>query len=402
MEKGRNLPIIKKKNCSLIKETIYRHSPISRIEVAQRLSLTNPTITNNVAALIGDGMVKEIGTPHYQGERPLGRRPVLLDFVPDARYVVGVELGPYNTLMLVSDLRGHVICRSSDHFAETSYTKMVETLAASILKIIADSGVDQKKIAGVGICLPGFVDTERGTVHNNLRQDWVARKLLQDVQKKISHPVCVENNVRARAIGADLFGKKVDGDPLLYYFVSYGLACSLVVDHRVLSGKAAGAGEVGHMVVEMDGPHCDTCGNNGCLEAIASENAILKRCQALLDAGVTTILRDICAEEKRLSIKDVLKAQACGDPAVTSVLSSAIRYIGINVSNLMNFISPESVLIDGRIFSAEVNQKMLTGIVAKNVFGGVHKGYRIQFVEYDKLGGAKGAAAIAVKKFVLE
>jgi len=175
-----------------------------------------------------------------------------------------------------------------------------------------------------------------------------------------------------------------------------------MANHQVISGQATSGGEVGHMVVEMDGPRCETCGNKGCLEAIASENAILKRCNALIESEMSPFLRNLRDEAGELSIVHVLNAQKCGDVAATAVINDAIRYIGVNLANLINFIGPRQVLVEGRIFSDEQNQQLLISVVAKNVFGGGQKGYQIEFVEYDRWGAAKGAASVAVRKFVLE
>lgn len=400
--KGKNLPLIKEKNCSLIKETIYRYSPISRIGVAQRLSLANATITSNVTELIKKGMVREIGVTQTEESKSQGRPPILLEFITDNRYVIGVELNPYETVIVITNLMGKVIYRWSQVLAEASYIKMLERLSSSILSLLQNKNIPRNKIVGVGVCLPGFVDGNAGVVHNNLRQDWVARNLVRDLESQLLFPVCIENNVRARTVGADLFGHKVEGSPLLHYFVSYGIACTLVVDQQVLTGKAAGAGEIGHMVVEIGGPRCDVCGNQGCLDALASEHAILKRCQSALDSNMASMLREIVNSQGELNMKAVLQAQLCGDPQVTSILNDSIQYIGVNIANLMNFISPETVLIDGRIFSIEENRIRLLTVLPGNVFGGNQKDYKIEFVEYNPLGGAKGAAALAVKRFVLE
>ena len=399
--KGKNLPLIKEKNSNLIKQTIYRYSPISRIGVAQRLSLANATITSNVVELMKQGLVREIGVPQAAECKGMGRPPILLEFITDSRYVVGVELNPYETVMAATDLRGKVVRRWSQVFAEASYVKMAENLSSSVRAFLKRSGVPQEKIVGIGVCLPGFVDGGTGIVHNNLRQDWVARNLAKDLESRLLFPVCIENNVRARTIGADLFSRRVDGDPLLHYFISYGIACTLVSGGQILTGKAAGAGEIGHMVVEIGGPICDVCGNQGCLDALASEHAVLKRCQAAMDAGLAAMLQEIVSARGKLDMDAVLQAQVCGDPQVTSILNDSIRYIGVSIANLMNFISPETVLIDGRIFSVAENRDRLLSILPRNIFGGSQKGYQLKFMDYDPLGGAKGAAALAVKRFVL-
>ncbi len=98
-------------------------------------------------------------------------------------------------------------------------------------------------------------------------------------------PVVVENNVRARAICASLFERSIQAEPFLYFFVSYGVACQIIIDGKALYGQSAAAGEIGHTVVQRGGPVCPTCGNRGCLEALTGERSVLQQCRDIMVAG---------------------------------------------------------------------------------------------------------------------
>ncbi len=399
--KGSNLSIVKKENSQLIRKILYDNSPISRTEIAQRIALSLPTVTSNISKLISCGAVKEITSAPEADAKALGRRPVMLDYAPDYGYYIGVELSPYWTYLVITDLRGRLIFQKRNPKAVEQYSEMVAGLGQVILENIHEAGLTPSRIIGVGVCLPGFIDAESGSIYNNMRREWSNHKLAFDLEKLIVLPVRIENNVRARAIGFDLFHREYSESPLLYYFISHGIGCSMIVDRNVISGASAGAGEVGHTVVAPHGPLCQ-CGNRGCLEVVASEQAIVQQCRQLMRSGVPTLLNSICAGPDALNISDVLKAQACNDTAVVDPLNRAIGYIGLNIANLANFISPQAIVIDSNMFSVADNQRMILEIIQTNTFSFERKHIHITFLPHDSYSGAIGAAAIAVKAFFLE
>lgn len=400
--RGSNLPRVKKQNKASIKEVIYKYGPISRLEIAELLSLTPPTITKNVAALIKEGLVQECDSGDEQkSEKALGRKPIKIDFISNARYVVGVELGPYRTTLCIVDLRGNMLFDMKLSAACKDYEKMMDNLAQSIQTLIEKSEVDRRKILGVGIGLPGFVEGNKGILRSSSRVEWNGKNFASDLSKRIALPVRIENNARVRAIGEEMFSNKIRPDTFAYYFISNGIACPLIIKRNMFTGETAGAGEVGHMVVQINGPKCETCGNYGCLEAIASEKAIVKRCLQALTAGANTMLTNICADLENPNMKEILKAQECGDRVVCEIMLDAINYLAVTLANIINFISPRLVIVDGYIMSLEQNRKMFLEIVKKNLFGLNDKEVEIEFAQFDEFSGAKGAAALAIKEYLI-
>jgi len=401
--RGNNLPRVKKQNMQSIKEVIYKFGPIPRSEIAKLLSLTLPTITKNVNTLIEEGLVKECDIEiSSENIKALGRKPKSVDFISDARFVVGVELGPYHTTMCVVDLRGKVVRDMKLPVACKDYKEMMGNLAQNIKDLIAESKIAHEKILGVGVGLPGFVEKNRGILRSSSRTDWNNRYFASDLSKLIGLPVRIENNARVRAIGEEMFSEQKRPDTFAYYLISHGIACPLMIKRNMFTGETAGAGEVGHVVVQVNGPKCDTCGNHGCLEAVASEQAIRKRCKLALKAGADTILREICKDFDNPSMREILKAEEYGDKIVSEIMQDAIVYLGIGLANVINFISPRLVIVDGYIMSLEQNRKMFLEVVRKNLFGLNDKEVDIEFIEYDEFSGAKGAAALAVKEFLIE
>lgn len=394
--KGNNRPQLKRQNAASIKESIYKYGPVSRSELAQRLGLTPPTITTQVAELISMGVIRECGSEATEGQ--VGRRPVKIDFVPTARYALGIELGPYQTHYSILDLRGNSVYQWQTAPCFECYEAMLEQLKADVATVLKSSGVAAERLLGAGVGLPGFIDGPGGVIRSNFRENWNGRPLARDIGDCIGIPVCIQNNVRARAIGQVLF-RFSQYDSFAYYYVSHGVACSLVIDREVLSGETGGAGEAGHMVMQPDGPQCNVCGNFGCLDALAGEQAVIR--QVRLAAASDRALAQRFDDPQNPRIEEILQVQRQGHPVVAAIVAKAVGWLGIALANIINLTGPRIVVADGRMLMPEVNRALLEQTTRKNLFGLNGSEVQIVFESYEPFRGAEGAAAYAIRELFI-
>lgn len=400
-EKGSNHLLLKQNNYHLIKKYIYQHSPISRVEVAKELGLTTPTITGAVSRLIARGLLRETDAPAQEEGKTAGRPRVMLEFVPEAYSICGVDVSPYWINLVLTDLQGTILFRRHTDFVLDEYQKTLEVLSREIPAFLGDAGVARERLLGVGICLPGLIDGSAGRIYTTFQRGWTEHDLSRELEEVLGARVVVENNVRARMIQADLIQRVVDADPFGYFFVSNGVACQMMIGGRVLYGQSAAAGEIGHTVVQRGGPVCPTCGNKGCLEALAGERAVLERCRGLMTSGASTVLPRLCEDPEKLTMEHILQAQRLQDEAVNLVVEDALDYLGIALANTINTISPRAVMLDGHMLATEQNRSTLLRSVQRNMFR-VHVGRtNFLFVPYSQDRGAEGAAAVVVREFLL-
>lgn len=403
---GNNLERLKLQNTESIKEAIYKYGPISRAEIAEMLQLTPPTITTNVASFLQQGLVQECEAGSVSRERhskhTLGRKRILVDFVPDARYVIGVVRGYFGTLICLTDIRGNVVCKQQYMDDIEDYTEAMDAVAGYVEDLLGQTDVPREKIAGLGIGLPGFVDGHNGVLRYGAINKWEDKAIVKDLRERTGFACRVENNARCCALGEELFSGKLRPENFAYFLVSRGVACPLVIRNHLYSGEMAGAGEVGHMVVDRFGFTCPTCGNRGCLEGVSSELAIRNRCIQAIQAGIPTLLNEVCANPLHPEIEEILQVQRSGDRVVCSIMEDAITYLGITLANVVNLINLPLVIVDGRILQSEENQKLLIDVTRKNLFSMNEEELDIEFVSLDIFRAAKGAAALAIKKFVLQ
>lgn len=400
--RGNNLTKIKKQNEALIKEVLYKYAPISRSEIADMLSLTPPTITTNIAEMMEQGLITECADQKVGDEHSVGRRPVKLDFIENAYYVIGVEIGPYQTVVELLNLRGVDKAEVRYQSDQSVYEFELERLSEAIDEVIRKGGVVKEQILGVGLGIPGFVEAKSSMVRKSTLRCWNEKPIAKDISVRTGLSVLVENNARVRAVGEELFGREVRPDTFAYFLISYGIACPIYIGNRIMEGENQGAGEAGHMVAVLDGPRCETCGNYGCLEEVASERAILKYVRRSIKEGRRTLLTSIGKSPESITIMDVLSAQKMGDELSDKVIMKSITYLAAMLANIINLVDPPLVLVDAFIMQNEQNRKYLLEQTGNHIFGLYDEEIKIEFVPYSPSRGARGAAAMAVKHYLIQ
>lgn len=398
-EQGANPSRVKAGNQAAILKTIYLCGPIKRSEVARRLGLTLPTITTNINSMMARGIVRETGS-----ERSIthfaGRKAHLVDIVPESRHFAGVEIQGMRRTVCLLDYRGKVLYQKEHTGEEREYGKNIALTCGMVDRALSACGLRPEDIAGIGVCLPGLVDTQQGVLEARPSYSWTRKNIRADMASRMNYPgpIYVENNACARAYGAQLFRREDLGDAqtFAYLFLNQGIACPLVLNTAIDFGSVVGAGEVGHMVMVPNGEPC-SCGNRGCLEAYASDTAVLRSCAQAIERGEAPILRRLRGEGP-LSMEQVLAAQEAGEEAVAQIVGQAVRILGVAVANINNFACPSLMLIEGRLFSRPENWEHLLEVVRLNLCGVIRRGTRFLFVEPDPFSGAAGAAAMAICK----
>ena len=391
----------KRRNATTMMEILYKFGPISRNQIADMMELSLPTITTNIVDLINGGVVEEAFEGLHEKEGGAGRRARPVDLVSSYRYFIGVEIAPNRCTFCLTDLRFRDVSLIEEYRSNADYEEMLTYVSAMVKKLIANHADVQDRILGVGVGIPGFVERKSGVLRSMSRFQWRNKPLREDLMQRTGLRVCVENNVRVRSIGEDMLNGRVRPETFAYLFVSLGIACPLVIKNSLFAGSSAGAGEIGHMIMRLDGPKCDMCGHQGCLDALASETAILNRCREAVEDGSAEILSGIVEQNGRLTMREVCQAQSEGDERVCAIMEQAVRYLAIGLANMANFISPNLVIVDAYAMKLEENRKLFLQVVKDYLFGLNDKEVAIEFKEYDRYAGCKGAAAYAIREFFI-
>jgi glucokinase len=210
-------------------------------------------------------------------------------------------------------------------------------------------------------------------------------------------PVFVENDCNISALGVYEVELKSKAKHVLGIFVGTGIGGGLIINGELYSGFGHTAGEVGHMIIDVNGPKCG-CGNKGCFEALASRTAIFNRVKAAVKDGQKTLLTDMLGDDlEDLRSGDLRKAIRRGDKFVGKVIEETAEYIGVAVSNLVNILNPEIVVLGGGVMEALGDEMM--DIVRKtakdHAMPGAMKGVQIVDSHLGDTAGITGGAVLA-------
>lgn len=323
----------------------------SRLELAKLADLSPSSITAIVQRLIKKGLVveSEPATSH------LGRRPVPLQIRSDAAYLVGLDMGSFFQRVVITDINGEIVYKSKTRTEmNVGRKRVLEKTLLSIHQAIREAKIPQKSIKGMGIVHSGVIDSESGTVLSYPRPgrtaEWKNIPLREIFQEEFSFPCLLEDSVRTATIAEKQYGAARDLNSFIYIDVGMGIRAGIFLDGRVYRGAGGKAGEFGHITADENGPLC-SCGNNGCLETMASSGAIIQNVRSAIEAGIDSRIRELAdGDLENVSIELIAQAAAMDDSLAYRVLQKSASYIGIGLANLVNLLNPKAMIFGGALF----------------------------------------------------
>ena len=315
-----------------------------------------------------------------------------------SEYIVGVDFG--GTKVLTGIFTPGLKCIGKTKIstkAQRGTDAVIERIARCVLDAVDECDLKMDQVRGIGIGAPGAVDTENGRVIFAPNLGWEDVPLKKALEKLLDRPVFLENDCNICSLG--VYETELDPKPrhMLGVFIGTGIGGGLILDGKPYSGYNRTAGEVGHMVLDINGPKCG-CGNKGCFEALASRTAMFRRIQAAVKEGQETLLTAMLGKDLAdMRSGDLRKAIRRGDKFVEKVVEEAAEYTGIAIANLINLLSPQVVVLGGGIMAA-LDDEMLAIIVEtarEYAFPGAIKGVEIISSNLGDDAGITGAAVLA-------
>ncbi len=276
-----------------------------------------------------------------------------MDGAPQA--VVAIDLGGSKALAGVVEQTGEV--RSRTLFPSREYRDnpgaLLDRMALSVKEAMSLAEVPSEQIAAVGVCVPGPLDLARRVVDVAPNLGWKALNAKAELERRLPGlPVFLENDVRAAALAEHTLGAGRGHPSMLAIFVGTGVGGGLVIEDRLYHGSRGGAGEIGHIVIQADGPLC-ACGQRGCLESLAARAAVARYVAEQVSAGSATVLTDILhGNLAALTSRDLAKAIQQGDAVAVQAARRSAKYVGIAAGSMVNLLDPDAIVLGGGIVEA--------------------------------------------------
>ena len=294
--------------------------------------------------------------------------------------VAGIDVGGTKIAVLIVDADGAVLGRATHVSSVGDQDGAVPAIAAALDDALATANLRRDDLIAVGVGVPGRVDPERGHVTLAVNLGWTDLALKTGLEAVIGRPVVIENDVRAAAIGLQ-DQAPIPPTDLAYLAVGTGIAAGVILDGRLHRGARGLAGEIGHAVVDPNGPRC-ACGQHGCLEALVSGPSIARRANAATP-------------------QEVYAAAVAGDPDATDLVEDVGRLLAWAIHTLVMTYDVERVVVGGGVshageaFEQPLRRELARLRAASDQAGELLPADIVHVLPPDAEAGAWGAVAVA-------
>ena len=342
-----NSDSMKRNNMKYVLETIRKEEPISRKSISEKVGLTTSSITNIVGQLIEDSYLIETGV----GESIGGRKPIMLEINPKGGYAIGVEMDATDIICIITDFKANKI---AENRGKTLLSEGVDNVMKRLIELIEETiekaNIPRERIMGIGLVSAGPYDYRKGTMINPPNFiGWHDVPIRDIVQDALGISTFFEKDTQGAAIAEYWFGQAENVQSLFAMIVKeVGVGGGIIINGNVYHGFQNGAGDIGHMVIDSEGPAC-SCGSYGCLETLSSGVAIANKVISRIKRGESSILSKKVDDIETINIFMVIEAFYEGDELCSLVIKNSAKYLGLAIADIINLFSPEMIVIGGQI-----------------------------------------------------
>lgn len=309
--------------------------------------------------------------------------------------ILAVDLGGTNVRIAAVNPQGKILDKLSfPTEASRGRERVVENILLRIQGFLQRFPREKFEVIGGGFGIPGAIVLDRGIVSQSPNlPGWEDFDIRLRLQKGLHMPIFIENDANAFSLGEGWLGTAKGVREFCCLTLGTGVGGGIVLNGDIWHGTGGKAGEIGHMVIDMDGPPCQ-CGNRGCLEAFASGRAIRRMAIEAIEGNEKTDLVERCGGEiEAITSKMIYESARNGDRLSREVFQRMGIYLGAGLANLVNLLDVELIVIGGRVSEAwDFFIEPARGELEKRTLGSMGKGVRVERANCGDDAGILGAA----------
>ena len=328
---------------------LYVKGAKANADICARFAISSPTSIAILNELVAEGLVEKQG----RGKSLGGRKPDLYGLCNGSLFVLSIHIEQFKTRMAIFDNNNRIV--SGLHTFAVELIKNLSALAQvheHAQALLHASGIELKKLVGVGVSMPGLVASREGNNHTHLLTAGRPESLQQLLEAQFGKPVFIQNDAKSAALAEYRFGLAHGLRDALVLSLDWGIGLGIILDGKLRGGALGFAGEFGHIPLVEGGELCH-CGKRGCLETVASGSAIVRLVRAGIAAGQRTLLSQLPARQlAELEPEQVYAAAHEGDQFAINTLAEVGTNLGKGIAILIQLFNPELIILGGKIAQA--------------------------------------------------
>lgn len=266
------------------------------------------------------------------------------------KYYIGIDLGGTNIVAGVVNENYEIISKASTKTNLPRPEKEIaDDMADMCFKAAKEANLTMDDIEWIGIGTPGIANSETGIIEYSNNLGFNNTPMVKYITEATGKPSFVENDANAAAYGEYVAGAAKGAKNAVCITLGTGVGAGIVVDGKIYSGSNFGGAEVGHTVIEVDGPQC-SCGRKGCFEVFSSATGLIRMTKEAMEADKTTVMHRITLERKgKVSARTSFEAMRMGDKAGKEVVDKYIKYLAAGITNTINIFQPDILCVGGGV-----------------------------------------------------
>lgn len=266
---------------------------------------------------------------------------------------VGIDVGGTGIQLGVVDQNGKILVKGGiTTRTDLPYQEQIRLMAECVAQTVEKGGFDMGEVKSIGVGVPGIADQKTGVVPFCTNLGWHDVPFREEFQKHIDKPVLIDNDATVAGLAESVAGVSAGTDSSVFITLGTGVGGGIVIHGKVWSGFHGVGSEIGHMILELEGEPC-TCGNHGCLERYCSATAIIRMARELMPNHPDSLIMSLCdGDTSMINAKIVFDAAREGDEIGLRVFRRYVRYLSQAISNIINFLDPEVVVLGGGVSKA--------------------------------------------------
>ena len=371
---------IKETNRKKIIKLLLEKNEVTKLDISRSLDISITTVSTNITELKKEGIVGDVRSLESTG----GRKAMALKINENCRFAIGIALTPRHVKLSLINLKKEIIDDIRIRHNKKDIESIIAIAKENIKKILNSKEISIDKLLGIGISIPGTVDSEEGIIKNCYllgAENYNLKKSFEEFNTTIY----IDNEANLSAY-YEFLNKKDILSNLLYVSITDGLGLGIIIDGKIYRGSNNAAGEMGHIKIIIGGKSCK-CGSKGCLESYTSKNVLLEDFNEI-------------SNEKLDDIEEFISLFEKGDKTTKEVLERYFNILGIGIANLTMLLDPSSVVLGGDInILLKENIDALRSIVYKDNLFTNEKNCKIDIAEF-KESYLLGAAMVPLEEFL--
>ncbi|WP_446898448.1 ROK family transcriptional regulator [Clostridium sp. LBM24168] len=354
IKKGVNFSDLKTANRKNILMAIKNFGAIPRKDISDIISLTPAAVTIITNEMKEEGILVERGRL-IETDKRIGRKKILIDINYNFKYIVGISIESDTVGIGLCNLKGDVLDNRQFDIPQEDRgygINILQFISHTCSNLFLKYNVKKHDILGIGIGIIGSVDILNGISKDSygiFEKNFPIKELFE---KQFNIPVCIDNNVRALAMAEiDLKSSQFKENNMIFVKYGPGIGTAIIINNEIYQGSNNNAGELGHIIVKQNGQLCK-CGKRGCLETVASQNAIFSSVRKIFSRSKTPFLFEITeGNPENINLLNIVRSSQNGDENITDILNKAMFYFSSALSTAITLYDPKQVVLYGEAFN---------------------------------------------------